>query len=677
MSLSCLQSGDLVYPEIVKGHIYTNVLLIDNTTPNYQTFSDSVNSTTFPIVYSSMSKKTDLLALLQTNFTSIDRIGLVFASVPNVPQMFLDSASLFSAIPSSENEQFMINIIKQFHVKNIDFLACNTLNYMCYVTYYSSLTEQTGVIVGASNDRTGNIKLGGDWVMESTSQNIEFIYFTQSIEYYKYLLDNVNWVSGLDGPRGLAVSGDFLYAANGNDNTISKIKISNPTIIERNWVSGLSGPRGLAVSGDYLYVANTNNNTISQILIATGIITKSDWVSGLSGPTGLAVSGDFLYAANTGNNKISQIRLSTGVKSDWVSGLDGPYGLAVSGAYLYVANIYNNKIIKILIATGIVIDYNWVSGLSRQFGLAVSGNYLYAANVDINTISLILIETGEVINSSWKGGTGPAFLTVDNGYLYASNLGNNTISQFNLPPSIGALSIPPHMYNGQTYQITPPESDSGGAFSYASSNPSVATITNVNTLTALSGTGETTITATQAASGNYTSGSVFALSTACFPAGTLITCDQGEIAIDQIDTKIHTIRGKKIVAITKTVSTDKYLVQFEKGALGNNIPSRDTQISKNHEILYNRQMIKAQYFVKQFEKVTKVKYNKEILYNILLENHDKMMVNNLICETLNPTNDIAKITIILKNMSPEEERQFIKNYNIKYTQHNPSNKKNI
>jgi hypothetical protein len=264
-------------------------------------------------------------------------------------------------------------------------------------------------------------------------------------------------------------------------------------------------------------------------------------------------------------------------------------------------------------------------------------------------------------------------------FVAVANTGdNNRVMTANKiqQPIIGPLSIPFKMYNGQTYQITQPSSDSSGGFSYTSSNLSVATITNGNTLTA-SGTGETTITATQSANGNYTSGSVFALSTACFPAGTLITCDQGEIAIDQIDTKIHTIRGKKIVAITKTVSTDKYLVQFEKGALGNNIPSRDTKISKNHEILYNGQMIKAQYFVKQFEKVTKVKYNKEILYNILLENHDKMIVNNIICETLNPKHDIAKITMILKNISPEEHIQFIKNYNIKYTEHNPSKKKNI
>ena len=68
-------------------------------------------------------------------------------------------------------------------------MACNTLSYTNWTNYYQLLTLNTGVIVGASNDETGNIKYGGDWLMESTGQDIELIYFTKSIEYYTYLLD--------------------------------------------------------------------------------------------------------------------------------------------------------------------------------------------------------------------------------------------------------------------------------------------------------------------------------------------------------------------------------------------------------------------------------------------------------------------------------------------------------
>jgi hypothetical protein len=66
------------------------------------------------------------------------------------------------------------------------------------------------------------------------------------------------------------------------------------------------------------------------------------------------------------------------------------------------------------------------------------------------------------------------------------------------------------------------------------------------------------------------------------------------------------------------------------------------------------------------EGIYKVKYNGSPLYNILLQDkHDKMIVNNLICETLDPKNGISKMYYFLKNKnySFEQEQEFIKIYN--------------
>jgi hypothetical protein len=131
----------------------------------------------------------------------------------------------------------------------------------------------------------------------------------------------------------------------------------------------------------------------------------------------------------------------------------------------------------------------------------------------------------------------------------------------------------------------------------------------------------------------------------CFIKGTLITTDQGIIPIEKIDCNLQTIYDKKILAITKSISTDGYSICFEKNALGNNIPSIDTTVSIFHSV-YNfkkREMMKAHHFTKDYDKVYRVPYNKEILYNILMEKHEKIMVNNLICETLEPYSVFAKI----------------------------------
>jgi hypothetical protein len=133
------------------------------------------------------------------------------------------------------------------------------------------------------------------------------------------------------------------------------------------------------------------------------------------------------------------------------------------------------------------------------------------------------------------------------------------------------------------------------------------------------------------------------ISTICFPANTPITTDQGVVSIDKINPSIHTINDNKIVAITKTLSKDKYLVCFEKGSLGNNLPSKRTVMSKHHKILHNGVMVEAKKLLGDFEDITKIEYTGEVLYNVLMETHDTMSVNNLICETLDPKTSIAQL----------------------------------
>uniref|UniRef100_A0A6C0IF63 Fibronectin type-III domain-containing protein n=1 Tax=viral metagenome TaxID=1070528 RepID=A0A6C0IF63_9ZZZZ len=132
------------------------------------------------------------------------------------------------------------------------------------------------------------------------------------------------------------------------------------------------------------------------------------------------------------------------------------------------------------------------------------------------------------------------------------------------------------------------------------------------------------------------------ISNICFPEKTPIRTDQGLIHIDKINPELNTIHKKKIVAITKTITQDKFLISFEKDSLGTNIPCNKTIITPNHKILYDGKMIKAKNFVDKLKGVKNVPYNGEVLYNVLLEDLDKMMVNNIIAETLDPKNPIAE-----------------------------------
>ena len=201
----------LVFPTITSD--ISNILLIDYRVNDFQIFVDSVNSNTLPIVFNGDSSSNELLELFNTHFTTISRIGIVFEAT-RFGSVFLDNEPYFSLdeTPNS-NTEFLISLIGQFQVKNIDFLACSTLNMPNWKAFYDVLGQSTNVVVGASNNDTGNLQYGGDWILESSSQDIELIYFTESIEYYKYLLNG----SPSSGQNAFILANDgTLYSSGGN-----------------------------------------------------------------------------------------------------------------------------------------------------------------------------------------------------------------------------------------------------------------------------------------------------------------------------------------------------------------------------------------------------------------------------------------------------------------------------
>jgi len=117
----------------------------------------------------------------------------------------------------------------------------------------------------------------------------------------------------------------------------------------------------------------------------------------------------------------------------------------------------------------------------------------------------------------------------------------------------------------------------------------------------------------------------------CLREGTLITTDQGEIPIENITNK-NTISNNKIIYITKALSTNP-IILMKKDSIQKNIPLRDTYITDYHTIFINNKC----YYIKQLINKKTIKYvNIGVyrLFNLILDNYDKMIVNNLLLGTL-------------------------------------------
>jgi hypothetical protein len=135
----------------------------------------------------------------------------------------------------------------------------------------------------------------------------------------------------------------------------------------------------------------------------------------------------------------------------------------------------------------------------------------------------------------------------------------------------------------------------------------------------------------------------------CLPSGSPVVTDQGLVDIEKLDIAFHTISGKRIVAVTQTITPEKSLVCFEKNSLGINCPNKRTIMTQGHEVLYKGKLVQAKHFVGRLDGVHTVSYDGKVLYNVLHKIHGLMNVNNMTLETLNPTNRIAKS--ILQNIN--------------------------
>jgi hypothetical protein len=183
------------------------------------------------------------------------------------------------------------------------------------------------------------------------------------------------------------------------------------------------------------------------------------------------------------------------------------------------------------------IGYLGVTGSSNQ-DIFVDPKHCYYSDSCASSASYM-----KFVDINFKGPTGPVGATgitgasqyyaqkIINGDQYSgfrfpmSNFSLITCAQQNQqqtdgplfcppePPSLSGFSLPPQLYSPTPIHlsISPPHSNSGGAITYYSSNPSAAFISGPNLdMVTIIGAGTFTITAFQAAYGSYSSGSTTA-----------------------------------------------------------------------------------------------------------------------------------------------------------------------
>ena len=188
--------------EDINTSLIKNILFVNSAVLS---LSDYINSDTIGIGYD-----THVSTIIPSakNHNNVTRVGFAFhySGEDNDHEAFFIDSDLGESVETfSPNVQSMLDLLIGGGITHADFLACGTLKSEKWRLFYQLLRLKTGVVIGASDDNTGNMKLGGDWIMESTHEEVGQIYFTSAIE---------NWASLLALPTGLNQYYHTFYTIN-------------------------------------------------------------------------------------------------------------------------------------------------------------------------------------------------------------------------------------------------------------------------------------------------------------------------------------------------------------------------------------------------------------------------------------------------------------------------------
>jgi len=432
------------------------------------------------------------------------------------------------------------------------------------------------------------------------------------------------WSMGYGNITGMTHDASYIYIVNnsskistGVDGTssISRISFTNPSYdICYNWINDVNYAFGIVFDGtNNLYISNYGNpfsspggdldltqGTISKFTIHNGNITEYilGWATELYGPAALVYDDNYLYVTELGKHIVSNIPT---LKIDYYSGT----------TIRRISTTSPSNIITL------------ATDLSGPIGLVINNNILYVSNYNNNTISKIDMNTN-ITTSAWSTLTNkPRGLSIYDNYLFVTN-GSN-VSVISLDD--GNIIKNDYIVDNNNIPLSLTIKDDIG---YVANEYDIVRY-----------------------KANLT------VSNICFIEDTPILTDQGYIPINKILPNVNTIHNKKIVDITRTTSVDDYLVCFDKDAIMKGYPTEKTIMSKNHKVFYQGMLKEAYTFVPKFKKIYKVKYNGEILYNILMEEYTTIRANNLICETLDPNNLIAKLDTCQCKYTEEERKMII------------------
>ena len=166
-----------------------NLILINDLVEDTNLVIDSLKENTKYFVLQSDTNIESISQYINSlNVSSIENVGIMQHGDVAI-SLGTEKLSLDSPIDLSVPFIIFLKYIKDtYMLQNLDIISCNMLDL--WKDSFAQLESLLSINVRASNDDTGNLKVGGDWVQESDNIKIDEIYFNENIYNYQHVLSS-------------------------------------------------------------------------------------------------------------------------------------------------------------------------------------------------------------------------------------------------------------------------------------------------------------------------------------------------------------------------------------------------------------------------------------------------------------------------------------------------------
>lgn len=494
-----------------------------------------------------------------------------------------------------------------------DYVAVTSREPKLYVYKYngSSWDEQSAISLPSGTIYNYNISMSGDWIAisywSSNNNNELRMYYksvsngTESWAYHSDIVD-ISVPSGETtenvGRTKLHMSNGYL-ATNGTSYTqdINLYKVNNSNTWE--YLTTISNP---VVSGSYVY-----NNFYKDFTLDIDALSSTYRLNIIQKENGNSYYEANIYVKSTQND-------TTWTKTYSITHPDGAsngsnFGIASSGQYVHTVRTSGNKLAVLNRSSGVyprinsimIFNYNSSTDVwDHEKTVSQSGSDVWAHPFQFNEDYLVVSDTeydsdkGRVIlydgSNDWSATS----------LAYSNSAENDDVGRdiAITDDFVYTTSIKPDSYRGEVYY-----------YSLSSS------------------------------SGSGSSAAI------CYLGDTMVHTDQGLVKAEDLyrtfKKKQYTISQQPVRRVTRTRNEDTEMVLIQKNCLEEGIPNADTHLTKQHKIIIptSQRLVKCKNIAgdPKFEKASIInRKHRDIVYNIVLDRHSTVRINNMVSETLHP-----------------------------------------